>query len=373
MNMENLLEDVQKNCPVVPASAAEAYKAHINRMTEDVDNQLLGHPDLRKLIGDNPVRILQDNHRNHAAFMGTVFSLNNMELLCRTIPWVYRTYRARGFDVDYFPAVLKAWQDAITRCLEPLSAEPILHIYGWLSAHHPDWLALSQSPSAGPSEGAGSHADVETWVQLLLTGDSRACLRLAEEQVEGSGDISRLYLDAIQPAMYQIGKLWESGEISPAREHMATAVVTRIMATMYDRMNWSSTGAGRAVVACAPNEFHEVGARMVADLLEMDGWDVTFMGANTPEEDLVDFLLTRQPDLLGISVSMVFNLGKVQDLISRIRERPELRTLKVLVGGPGTGGMASIWQSIGADGWAGDGREAVGLARQWLEAGRGNP
>jgi MerR family transcriptional regulator, light-induced transcriptional regulator len=371
--MEALIKDAQENCPSVPASASETYGFHINRMTEDVDNQFMDSPDLRRLIGDNPVRMMQDNHRNHAAFMLTVFSLNNMELLCRTIPWVYRAYMGRGCHADYFPAVLKAWQGAIGRCLEPPSAGPILSIYGWLSAHHLDWLALSQSPSAVPPEGEGKDADVETWVQRLLKGDARTCLKLAEEQVEASGDIARLYLDAIQPAMYRIGKLWESGAISPVQEHMATAVVTRIMATLYERMNWPLSGVGRAVIACAPNEFHEVGARMVADLLEMDGWDVTFMGANTPEEDLIAFLVSEPPDLLGISVSMVFNLAKIQELVAHIRERPELKTLRILVGGPGIGGMASVGQSIGADGWAKDAREAVAVARQWLESGGGNP
>jgi MerR family transcriptional regulator, light-induced transcriptional regulator len=370
MCLENLIEDARKSCPVVPASAVETYNGHTNKMIEDVDNQFLARPDLKKLIGDNPVCIMQDNHRNHAAFMSTVFSLNNMELFCRGVPWVYRAYMGRGFDPDYFPVVLTAWQDVIARYLDPPLAAPILHIYGWMSAHHSDWLALSQSSSFGLPGEKGNDVDVETWVQRLLVGDSQGCLKLAGERVTESEEIARLYLDVIQPAMYQIGKRWETGAISPAQEHMATAIVTRIMATMYERMNWSPSRAGSVVMACAPNEFHEVGARMVADLLEIDGWDVTFLGANTPEEDLVNFLVTHQPNLLGISVSMIFNLGMVRDLIARIRERPELRTLRILVGGAGTGGIASVWRSIGADGWARDAREAVDLARQWAIRGR---
>jgi methanogenic corrinoid protein MtbC1 len=97
----------------------------------------------------------------------------------------------------------------------------------------------------------------------------------------------------------------------------------------------------------------------------MNGWNVTFLGANTPEADLLDMLRTDPPDLLGISVSMVFNLKHVRNLVAQIRGCPELSEMKILIGGQGTAGIESLWQATGADGWAGNGRDAVEMARQW--------
>ena len=54
---------------------------------------------------------------------------------------------------------------------------------------------------------------------------------------------------------------------------------------------------GRVISACVAGELHEIGARMVADLFEMAGWDTTFLGADVPRDSVVDMLveMTRRP------------------------------------------------------------------------------
>ncbi len=308
---------------------------------------------------------MRDNHKNHAAFMATVFAFNNLELLCRVVPWVYRTYESRGFSFDYFPVELTAWQEAVRQHLEPVLAGPILAIYEWMMAHHQDWITLSRTTTLVSEQRAGFQENTKAWARTLLKGDTRKSMELAAESGKKSNGVASLYLDALQPALYRVENLWEEGSISAAQEHLSTAIVSRVMASMYDRITWPEHVLGRALIACTADEFHEIGARMVADLLEMDGWNVTFLGANTPEADLLNLLASDPPNLLGISVSMMFNLKHVRDLITRIRSTPDLAHIRILVGGQGTAGIESLWQATGADGWAGNGREAVALARQW--------
>jgi MerR family transcriptional regulator, light-induced transcriptional regulator len=370
MECQSLLDDMKTDALPIPPDAAQAFDDVRNRLVADVDQALADHPDLARLIGGTgSISVMKDNHRNHAAFMSTVFHLNQKDLLCRTIPWVYRTYAGRGFGPDYFPVALSAWQAAVRNRLSPAKAAPILAIYDWIKAHHQDWIRLSQNDD-GADPGSTPAPDppgVQTWVDRLLSGDSRACIALAREQAPGPEHISGLYIDQIQPALHRIGRLWETGTISPAQEHMASAIVSRIMAMMYEQMPWPDNVIGKAVIACAPDEFHEIGARMVADLLEMDGWNVTFLGANTPTDDLLSFLTTQPPDFLGISVSMTYHLTAVREIITRIRQHPELSHLKIMVGGPGTGDLPSLWQATGADGWAANARDAVALARQLMD------
>jgi MerR family transcriptional regulator, light-induced transcriptional regulator len=194
-----------------------------------VDQALTAHPDLAWLIGGTgSLSVMKDNHRNHAAFMSTVFHLNLVDLLCRTIPWVYRTYAGRGFDPDYFPVALSAWQSAVRNRVAPAKAAPSLAIYDWMKAHHQDWIRLSENDSE--ADPGFSHAPdpsgVQTWVGRLLSGDSRVCLALAREQAPGPEHIPGLFIEKIQPALHRIGRLWETGTISPAQEHMASAIVS---------------------------------------------------------------------------------------------------------------------------------------------------
>jgi methanogenic corrinoid protein MtbC1 len=40
------------------------------------------------------------------------------------------------------------------------------------------------------------------------------------------------------------------------------------------------------VVTCAEGEWHSLPARMVAEVLRLHGWQVTFLGASTPADHL---------------------------------------------------------------------------------------
>jgi methanogenic corrinoid protein MtbC1 len=79
------------------------------------------------------------------------------------------------------------------------------------------------------------------------------------------------------------------------------------------------------------NEYHQVGAKMVADAFEWKGWDGYYLGANTPEKEMLRFLEYHQPDLVGLSLSLYFNLPSLKKALTGIRTH--FPSLPVLVGG----------------------------------------
>ena len=62
-------------------------------------------------------------------------------------------------------------------------------------------------------------------------------------------------------------------------------------------------GKGNLVVTCVGNETHGLGSRMVLDFLEMDGWEVTYLGADTPHSDIISMLKERNARALLVSVT----------------------------------------------------------------------
>lgn len=104
---------------------------------------------------------------------------------------------------------------------------------------------------------------------------------------------------------------------------------------------------------------------MIADFLELDGWDTAFLGADTPADELIRMLRDRPYDLLGISVTMPFNLDKVAELVGEIRGIPELSALKIMVGGGALHLAEAMKEALQADGYATDAAAAVTLANQW--------
>lgn len=119
----------------------------------------------------------------------------------------------------------------------------------------------------------------------------------------------------------------------------------------------------KALVSSAPNEFHELGGRIVADFLEIDGWDVSYLGANVPEQELIKIVKKTKPKLIAISVTMPFNIEKAHKIIDSIKNI-ESYAPKIMVGGIAFNILPDLYKKIGADFWAKDAKEAMEIARK---------
>ena len=365
VNLSHSLNDI----PAVSPAAAEAFENAADRLVDRVNDELEANPKIRELIGRNPFDLMRNNHRNHATFMTTVFKIASYELLARTIPWVYRAYHARIFSYDYFPVELAAWKRAVEECLDSAYSTEIRGIYDWMITHHENMIRLSVSGvglTFSPQKEATEMQEV--LLSLLLHGDSRGSLQLANQSVQTIDDLRYFYLDVVCPAMYRIGLLWERNEISVAEEHLATAIVGRITAALYPLFAKVGAHRGKAVVTAGPNEFHELGARMLADFLEMEGWDVTYLGANTPKEEILAILKQHKPFIAALSVATVFNLDNARQTIKMIKADPETKSIRILVGGLAFNGMPQLWRDFGADDYAADANKGALSANARWEA-----
>lgn len=169
------------------------------------------------------------------------------------------------------------------------------------------------------------------YFNALIRGNKGECVSIVEELINKGVPVEKIYTQLFQHALYQVGEYWEMNRISVATEHMATAITENLMIRMQPQFFASERTGKKAVISCVANEYHQVGAKMVADIFEMNGWDGYFIGANTPVGELIRFLEKHNPDLLGLSLSIYFNLPELKATIAQIRQRfPET---PILVGG----------------------------------------
>ena len=165
----------------------------------------------------------------------------------------------------------------------------------------------------------------------LLDGNRQGCRRLVEELLADGMSVRTLYQDIFQQALYHVGELWEQNKISVAREHMTTAIVESLLSLTYPLICNVSPTDKKVIVACTPGELHQLGARMVADILEMHGWNSRFLGANTPSSDLLTYLQEERTHLLCLSLSTQMGLATLLNLLRQIQER--FPDLPIAVGG----------------------------------------
>jgi methanogenic corrinoid protein MtbC1 len=201
------------------------------------------------------------------------------------------------------------------------------------------------------------------YLKALLAGRRAEASALIMKAADTSVPVRDIYLHVFQPAQREIGRLWQLNQVGVAQEHYCTAATQLIMAQLYPRI-FSTPRNGRTVVtACVSGELHELGARMVSDFFEMDGWDSFYLGANTPAASIVSLLGERSADVLALSTTITSHIGQVVDIISRVRASSVGR-IKILVGGYPFNIAPDLYKTVGADAWAKDADGAIRRANE---------
>jgi len=165
----------------------------------------------------------------------------------------------------------------------------------------------------------------------LINGAKHECVAIVDEVIKTNVPVEIIYTQLFQRSLYQVGEYWEMNKISVATEHMATAITENLMIRLQPQLFSTERTGKKAVIACVANEYHQVGAKMIADIFEMNGWDGYFIGANTPIADLIRFLEGKNPDLIGLSLSIYYNLPELENTLVKIRQH--FPDLPVMVGG----------------------------------------
>lgn len=204
------------------------------------------------------------------------------------------------------------------------------------------------------------------YVKALLEGSEGTAAACLDESLAQGVAAEQLYLELVMAAVAQVGERWHQGELNVAQEHLATQIGLRQLERLRQCFRPRAKLHAVAVVTAVQGEMHWIGAKVVADFLYLDGWEVDFLGGDTPTSDLVEFVRQRAPQLVALSVTQPQSLAQARKAVQALKKlKPPPR---VLVGGAALTGQARPTQTLGADGQAHDALDAVRLARELLPA-----
>lgn len=169
---------------------------------------------------------------------------------------------------------------------------------------------------------------------FLLKGERQGAANVINGLLESGEEVQHIYEMVIKPAMYKVGEMWEEGEISVATEHLTSAIIETILGQLYYKVISRSASRNKTVViSTVENESHQIGAKMVSDVFELQGWNSHFLGANTPVDELLKYLEMVKPNILSLSMSIDSHLDALEKTIQKVREKyPDL---VILTGGQG--------------------------------------
>jgi methanogenic corrinoid protein MtbC1 len=103
------------------------------------------------------------------------------------------------------------------------------------------------------------------------------------------------------PLLHEIGARWKRGELGPAQEHVASAVLRRVLSDIVHRCV-PRPDAPALIVGTPMGERHELGALMVAACAAACGWRVTYWGADLPADQIARTARELQADVVALSI-----------------------------------------------------------------------
>jgi methanogenic corrinoid protein MtbC1 len=108
---------------------------------------------------------------------------------------------------------------------------------------------------------------------------------------------------------------------------------------------------------------HQLGGNIVADLLEIEGWDVCFLGTNLPHATILQKIASHRAAAVFISATMPFNLTNVRRLVADIRRQfgPEIL---IILGGQAFATAPSFFREAGADAFAPTARAGIAIINE---------
>jgi methanogenic corrinoid protein MtbC1 len=327
-----------------------------NLAREIVERHWKLRPALKEQYGEKGKTKCLEDARYHLRYLSEAVGAREPALFVHYVTWAKTMLEARNIPVEDLVANLEAMLDVLgtelPKSMQILAVDYVKSAIGSLT------LANDNSSFLDPAQPLADLA--HQYLSALLRYDRHSASTLILEAVENKVSIREIYCHVFEPCQYEIGRLWQTNVVSIAQEHYCTASTQFIMSQLYPYIFRSDrTVRGTIVAACVSGELHEIGARMLCDLLEMEGWNTIYLGANVPTAGIVDVLRVNHSNILAVSASMTFHIRAVREVIAAVRlASPEVR---ILVGGCAFRIAPNLWRDVGADYCTKDATDAISL------------
>ncbi|MDY6914015.1 MAG: cobalamin-dependent protein [Planctomycetota bacterium] len=197
------------------------------------------------------------------------------------------------------------------------------------------------------------------YVEHLFSGkrcESRELIFAAQDR---GIPASKLLKMVVWKAMEQVEKLYRADEISQVVEHMATRINRMVADQLHGLLARKPKSGKRMIVTCGDGQIEELGAQIIADLFEADGWSVWFLGSGVPNDEILELVGKLRPDVLCVYGAQPCGVPNIRRLIELVRDVNACDEMQILVTGGVFNRADGLAEEIKADLFAPDVSEAI--------------
>ena len=165
--------------------------------------------------------------------------------------------------------------------------------------------------AASPAPPAMRLAELSAAVEALDEAAAHIVVDAAIAELSVDAFLTSLVL----PLLGELGRRWESGDVSIAHEHFASTLLRGRLLGL--ARGWGRGGTPHILLACAPDEEHDLPLIALGLALRARGARITYLGARTPYESLADAVTQLRPGICVVSATMPL-AGRGEKLLKSI-------------------------------------------------------
>jgi len=212
-----------------------------------------------------------------------------------------------------------------------------------LSAAQAARAAIDGEPPADTGAGGAAHhdglTDAAATLAAALDEFDEPAAHAVLDRLLGTLTVETVLRDVVLPYLRALGERWERGDVSVAQEHFASNLIRGRLAGL--ARGWGHGHGPRAILACVPDELHDIALLAFGIVLNRNGWRIEYLGASTPLDDLIRMAHAQRPDLMVLVGTGPERFdGLTDDLVRLARVAP--------IALAGSGATPAVADAVGA-------------------------
>ncbi|MFN2563858.1 MAG: MerR family transcriptional regulator [Gemmatimonadaceae bacterium] len=191
---------------------------------------------------------------------------------------------------------------------------------------------------------ASAAVDVERALDLARAVDAAGLETFLRRAVAALG--VPLFLDGLAaPLLRRMGEEWEAGRLTPAQEHVATAIIQHVLEGAIHFLV-APHDAPILLLATPVGEQHKMGSVLAAAAAAAEGWRVTHLGPDLPAGEIAAAALALQARVVGVSVIYPAERDRILAELRTLRSRLSA-SVPLVAGGAGAVALAPALRGAG--------------------------
>lgn len=200
---------------------------------------------------------------------------------------------------------------------------------------------------------------LESVKKAVIDGHHQEIEGLVREGLAQGVEPGRLINEALIAAMDVVGERFSRSEIFVPEMLVSALTMKKGLEIIKPQLQSDQAEPrGTILMGTVKGDLHDIGKNLVITMLEGAGFRVIDLGVDVPATRFVDAVREHGPGVVGLGALLTTALARMGETIAALKELDPAPP--VMVGGAAV--TAEAGERLGADGYAGNAKQAVDLA-----------